>query len=96
EIDQRNAVDHRVADLDDSDESAQGALVDLVLAQQFGVIKEIPQEPTHLPHRLRGAVETADDRASGKGLGFEDGEPQHIKALLSPPAVLGAINSNEK
>jgi hypothetical protein len=42
EVHQRDAVDHGVADLDDSDQAAQGALVDLVLAQQFGVIQEIP------------------------------------------------------
>src|ERR1019366_9524561 len=36
-----------------------------------GVIEEIPQEPTQLPHRLRGAVQPADNRAPGERLGFE-------------------------
>ncbi len=77
-------------------QTAQGTLVDLVLAQQFGVIEKIPQEPTQLPHRLRGAVEAADNRAPGERLGFKDGEPQQIKALLGLPAVLGAIEPDEK
>ncbi len=80
EIHQRDAVDDGVADLHDSDQAAQGALVDLVLAQQFGVIEEIPQEPAQLPHCLWGAVEAADDGAPGKQLGFEDGEPKHIES----------------
>jgi len=37
--------DYGVADFQDPDGAAQGALVNLVLAQQFGVIEEIPQEP---------------------------------------------------
>src|SRR5208283_843540 len=96
EIHQRDAVDHGMADLHDSGEAAQGTLVDLVLAQQFGVIEEIPQKPTQLPHRLWGAVEAADDRALSKRLGFENGEPQHIESLLGPPAILDTIDPNEK
>jgi len=45
EIHERNAVDHGVADLHDPGQPAQDALVDLVLAQQFGVIEKISQEP---------------------------------------------------
>ena len=96
EIHQRNAVDDDVADLDDSDEAAQGVLVDLVLAQQFGVIEKIPQEPAQLPHCLRRAVETADDRAPGEPLGFKDGKSKHIKALLGLPAMLSMIDPDEK
>ena len=75
EVHQRDAVDHGVADLHDPDQPPQGSLIDLVLAQQFRVIEEIPQEPTQLPHRLWGAVETADEGAPGKRLGFKNGEP---------------------
>ncbi len=96
EVHQRDAVDHGVADLHHPDQAAQGSFVDLVLAQQFGVIEEIPQEPTQLPHRLWGAVKAADDRAPGKRLGFEDGEPEQIKALLGLPAVLRTIEPDEK
>src|SRR5664280_3406278 len=95
-VHQRDAVDHGVADLDDSDQAAQGPLVDLVLAQQFGVIEEIPQEPTQLPHRLRSAVETAGDGASCERLGFEDREPQQIKALLGLPTMLRPIEPDEE
>ena len=96
EVHQRDAVDHGVADLHDPDQAAQGSLVDFVLAQQFGVIEKIPQEPAQLPHRLGGAVETADDRAPGKWLGLENGEPEQIKALLGLPAMLRTIEPDEK
>src|ERR1019366_5336886 len=71
-------------------------LVDLVLAQQVGVVEKIPQEPTQFPHRLRGAVETADNRAPGKWLGLKNGEPQQIKALLGLPAMLRPVEPDEK
>src|ERR1019366_5060518 len=96
EVHQRDAVDHGVADLDDPDQPAQSALVDLVLAQQFGVIEEIPQKPTQLPHRLWGAVETAGNRAPGERLGLKNGEPEQIKALLGLPAMLRPIKPDEK
>src|SRR5664280_3342779 len=96
EVHQRDTVDHGVADLHDSDQAPQSALVDLVLAQQLGVIEEIPQEPAQLPHRLGRAVETADDGASCKRLGFEDGEPEQVKALLGLPAMLRSLEADEK
>ena len=96
EVHQRDAVDHGVADLHDPDQAAQGSLVDLVLAQQFGVIEKIPQEPTQLPHRLWGAVETANDRSSSEWLGFKNGEAQQIKALLGMPAMLRPIEPDKK
>src|SRR5664280_1312095 len=95
-VHQRDAVDHGVADLDDSDQAAQGPLVDLILAQQFGVIEKIPQEPTQLPHRLWRAVQPADNRTAGEWLGFKNGEPQQIKALLGLPAVLRPVEPDEK
>ena len=42
---QRDAIENGVADLHDPNQAAQGALVDFVPAQQFGVIEKIPQEP---------------------------------------------------
>src|SRR5664280_2195549 len=95
-VHQRDAVDHGVADLHDSDQPAQSAFVDLVLAQQFGVIEEIPQKPTQLPHRLWGAVETAGDRAPGERLGLKNGEPEQVKSLLGLPAMLRPIEPDEK
>jgi hypothetical protein len=69
EVDERNAVDHGVADLDDAAESGQSLLVDLFVGQKFRVIEEIPQEPAQLPHRLLRAVETTDDGLPGQCLG---------------------------
>src|SRR5271165_6948657 len=79
-----------------SDQATQGAFVDLVLTQQFGVIEKIPQEPAQLPHRLGGAVKAADDGPARERFGFQDGEPQQIKALLGLPAVLSTVEPDEK
>ncbi len=96
EVHQRDAIDHCVTDLYNPDQAAQGALVDLVLAQQFRVIEEIPQKPAQLPHRLWGAVETADNGPSGKWLGLKNGKPEQIEAFLRLPAMLSSVESNKE
>src|SRR5271169_2449748 len=78
EVDERNAVDHGMADLDDTAESGQSLLVDLFVGQKFRVIKEIPQEPAQLPHRLLGTVETTHDGLTGGGTRFKDGGSEDV------------------
>src|ERR1035441_6024083 len=69
-VDERNAVDHSVTDLDDAAESGQSLLIDLFVGQKFRVIEEIPQEPAQLPHRFLRAVETTHNGLPGLGAGF--------------------------
>ena len=40
-------------------EPDQSFLIDLVAAEQFGVVAEIAQEPAELPQGFRGAIEPA-------------------------------------
>ena len=96
EVDQRNAVDHGMADLDDAAESGQSLLVDLFVGQQFRVIEKIPQEPAQLPHRLLRAVEPADDGLTGQSAGLDDGESEDVERFVGMPAELGAIDANEE
>jgi len=85
-----------VADFHHPNEAAQSALINLVLAQEFRVVEKIPQEPTQLPHRLRSAVQPADDRTSGEWLGFENGEPEQVEAFLIFPAVLRSLEPDQE
>ena len=61
EIDERDAAQHGVADLDDTAKSRQSFLIDLFVCEKFRVVQKVPQEPTQLPHRFLCAVQTADD-----------------------------------
>src|ERR1039457_4993777 len=96
EVDERNAVDHGMADLHHAAESGQSLLIDLFVGQQFRVIEEIPQEPAQLPHRFLRAVETTHDGLPCGGTRFKDGESEDIERFVGMPAELGTINPNEE
>ena len=96
EVDQRNAVDHGVADLDDAAQSGQSLFIDLLVGQQFRVIKKIPQEPAQLPQRFLRAVEPADNGLTGQSAGLDDGESEDVERFVGMPAELGAIDANEE
>jgi hypothetical protein len=85
-----------VADLDDTAESRQGLLVDLLVGEKFRVIEKVPQEPAELPHRFLGAVEPTDDGLPGQCARFYDRESKDVKRLAGVPAELGAIDPNEE
>jgi hypothetical protein len=96
EVDERNAVDHGVADLDHAAESGQSLFVDLFVGQKFRVIEEIPQEPAQLPHCLLRAVKTTRDGLPDQGAGLENGESEDIERFVGVPAELGAVDPNEE
>ena len=96
EVDQRNAVDHGVADLDDAAESGQSLLIDLFVGQKFRVIEKIPQEPAQLPHRLLRAVEPTDNGLTGQSAGLEYGESEDVERFVGMPAELGAVDANQE
>src|ERR1017187_10521629 len=96
QVNERNTVNHGVADLDDAAESGQSLVVDLFVGQKFRVIQKIPQEPAELPHRLLRAVETTDNRLPDDGTRFNDGEAEDIERFAGMPAELGTINPNEE
>src|SRR5271169_1970431 len=96
EVDERNAVDHGVADLDDTAESGQSLLVNLFVGQKFRVIEKVPQKPAQFPHRLLGTVETTDNGLTTEGTWFKDRESQDIERFVGTPAELGAIDPDEE
>src|ERR1039457_4216731 len=96
EVDERNAVDHGMADLDHAAESGQSLLVDLFVGQKFRVIEKIAQEPAELPHRLLGTVETTANRLSGQCPGLKNGESKDVERFVGVPAELGAIDAHEE
>jgi len=96
EVDERNAVDYGVANLDYTAESGQGFFIDLFVGQKFRVIEEIAQEPAQLPHRLLRAVEATHDGLTRKGTRFKDGESEDIERFAGMPAELGAVDTNQE
>ena len=85
-----------MADLDDTAESGQSLLVDLFVGQQFWVVAKISQEPSQLPHRFLGAVETSNNGLPGGGTRFKDGESEDVERFVGMPTELSAINANEE
>src|SRR5215813_13149895 len=84
-----------MADLDHADQSAQSSLFNFALAQELRIVKEIPQEPAQLPHRLGSAVQAPGNRISGKRLRFKDRELQGVERLLGMPTILGTLDADE-
>jgi len=85
-----------VGDSDNSPQPPQGSLVDLVPAEQIGVIAEVPEEPTQFPQSSGSGVKPTGDRPAGVLLGLEDAQAQGEEGLLRMPAVLGALNPNQE
>src|ERR1035438_5077093 len=96
EIDERNAVDHGVADLDYAAESGKSLLIDLFMCQQFRIVEEISQKPPELPHGFLRAVETTHNGLTQQSARLDNGKPENIEGLGCVPAELGAINTNEE
>src|ERR1022692_4668622 len=84
------------ADLYYAPQVDQGLVVDRIIAQQFGVVAEVAQEPAQLPHSPGCAVDTASHKAAGQMLGLDNREPDLVKRLLPVPAILRAIYPDKK
>src|SRR5271169_2532665 len=67
------AIDDTVGELHHSTKPDQGLIVNLIAAEQLGVVTEVAQEPAELPQRFRGAVEPCGEGAPDPGRGCENG-----------------------
>ena len=85
-----------MADLDYPDQPTHRFLVDFVPGQRLRVVQEVAQKPAQLPHRLRGAIEPADDGHAFERFWFKHDQSQHIERLLRVPAMLGMIEADEE
>ena len=72
QVEQGSAVYDRVADLDDTAEPDEAFFVDLIPAEQLGVVTEVTQKPVEFPQRSGRAIEAARNRLSGEFFGLED------------------------
>ena len=95
EVEQGTAVHDGATDLDDAAETNQVLVVDLILAQQFGVITEIAQEPVKLPQRFRRAVEASQEGVAGQGFRFKHGELKVVVRPLCVPAIACALDQEQ-
>ena len=85
-----------MADLDDTAEADQALVVDLIPAEQFGVVAEVAQKPVEFPQRSGRAVEAAGNRVSGEFFGFEDREAKEIERFSCIPPMMGSLDANEQ
>src|SRR5579859_6670746 len=75
-VEEAATAEHGMGDSDDSLEAPQGSLVNLVPAEQVGVVAEVPEKPAELPQGSWSGVEPARDRPAGVLLGLEDAQVQ--------------------
>jgi hypothetical protein len=80
----------------DSAELEESFFIDLILAEQIGVISEITQEPIQLPEGSLGAVQPTGECSSSKRFRFNDDEPDRKERFQGMPAVGRGIDSNQK
>ena len=66
------------------------------LPEQLGVIAEVAQKPTQLPHSPGRAVQAAGHETPGQMPGLEDSEADLVIRLLLVPAILRPIHPNQE
>ena len=96
EVEQGSAVHDRVADLDDTAEPDQAFLVDLISAEQFGVVTEVAQKPVEFPQCSGRAVEAAGNRVSREFFGLEDREAEEIERFSRIPPMVRSLDANQE
>jgi hypothetical protein len=69
-VEEAATAEHGMGDSDNSPQTPQGSLVDLVPAEQVGVVAEVPEKPDELPQGSRSGVEPTGDRPAGVLLGL--------------------------
>ena len=84
-----------MADLDDTGEPDQALLVNLISAEQLGVVNEVAQKPVEFPQRSGRAVEAACNRVSGEFFGLDDREAQEIEWFSRIPTIMRSLHANE-
>src|SRR6516164_2806732 len=84
------------AGADDTAEMEQRFFIDLITAQEFGVIAKVAQEPVQAPESTFTAVDTAGKGPLEVGFGLEDAETHDQEGLLGMPAVCGVFNLHQE
>src|SRR5713101_6140311 len=84
----------RVGNANDSTEVEESLLIDLVLAEQVGVVTEISEEPVELPQRPFSAIQPACEGASCERLRLQDDESNHPEWFLPMPAIGSPLDTD--
>src|SRR6266852_1884199 len=95
-VQERTAVEGGAGGSDNPAQAQQSFFIDLVPAEQIGVVAEVAQEPVELPQGLGGTVKPSGHGFSGKLLGLEDGQAQGEERLLRVPAIERSLDPNEE
>src|SRR5712692_937921 len=85
-----------VRNANDSTEMEESLLIDLVLAEQVGVVTKISEKPVELPQRPFCAIQPACERASCERLGFQDNKSNQPKWFLRMPAIGNPLDTDEE
>src|ERR1022692_5339016 len=85
EVEQGSAVHDGATDLDHAAEANQVLVVNLIPAQQLGVITEITQEPVKLPQCFWRTVEASHEGVAGQRFRFKHGELKRVVGLWCVP-----------
>src|SRR5712692_5175928 len=72
----------RVGNANDPTEMEEGPLIDLVLAQEVGVVTKISEKPVELPQRPFCAIQPACEGAPCERLRLQDDKSNHPEWFL--------------
>src|SRR6516225_1789315 len=67
---------------DDSAEMEQRFFIDLIAAQEFGVVTKVAQEPVQAPESTFTAVDTTGKKPVEVGFGLQNAEAHNQKGFL--------------
>src|SRR5450631_882924 len=85
-----------MADLDDSLQTYELALVDFVATEEFSVVAEVAQEPVELPQGFRGAIEPAREAVASEPAGLKNGKRQCVVGFLCLPLIPNTLHPDEE
>src|SRR5258706_3063768 len=95
-VEERDAVHCDFANLDHAPQVDKGLVIDLIFAKQLGVVAEVAQKPTQLPHSPGRAIQPTGHEATGQMLWLEDSEADLVIRFLLVPATLRPIHPNKE
>src|SRR6516165_3872654 len=84
------------AGADDTAKLKQRSFIDLVAAQEFGIVAKVAQEPVQAPESAFTAVDTAGKRLVQVSFWLQNPEAHGQKRLLGMLAVSGVFNTHQE
>src|SRR5713226_766805 len=96
EIQKGPVMQGRVGNANDSPKVEESLLIDLVLAEQVGVVTKISEKPVELPQRPFCAIQPAGEGASCERLRFQDNKSNHPEWFLRMPAIGSPLDTDEE